>query len=50
MRNVLNFYKIKIESSKIENVDVKIYSPQNSAKMPLMIFYHGGAYVFGKHG
>jgi acetyl esterase/lipase len=38
--------------TQIENVKVRIYSPKNplAQKLPIMIYYHGGGYVFGDMG
>lgn len=41
---------IKTQDRQINGVKVRIYKPKSAKvgeKMPTMIYYHGGGYVFG---
>ena len=40
---------IKIYGTKLNDVAVRVYKPKNSDKVdkPMLVFYHGGGYVFG---
>lgn len=40
----------KIEETKLSNIRVRIYKPKSiekNDKLPIMVYYHGGGYVFG---
>ena len=44
---------LKIEEKIIDGIKVRIYLPKSAKKddkLPVMVYYHGGGYVFGSVG
>jgi len=41
------FYSVKVGSHIVDNIAIKVYSPESKAKKPVVVYYHGGGWVIG---
>jgi len=41
------FYSVKVSSHIVGNIAIKVYSPEDKTKKPVVVYYHGGGWVIG---